>query len=46
MDAEYRTGAEQSRLPTIAPRRFNPDQEPWLPVYQTDRGDWFYRALF
>jgi hypothetical protein len=46
IDAEYRRRAEQQMLPTRAPHRFNPDNRPWLPVYQTDRGDWFYRALF
>jgi hypothetical protein len=46
VDEEYRAGAEQSRLPTIAPRRFNPDQEPWLPVYQTRKDGWRFRALF
>jgi DNA polymerase (family 10) len=46
VDAEYRRRAEERLLPTQAPRRFNPDNRPWLPVYQTDRGDWFYRALF
>ncbi len=46
VDAEYRRRAEEHLLPTLAPRRFNPDNRPWLPVYQTDRGDWFYRALF
>jgi DNA polymerase (family X) len=46
IDAEYRGRAEQRLLPTLTPRRFNPDNQPWLPVYQTDRGDWFYRVLF
>jgi DNA polymerase (family 10) len=34
------------KLPTITPRRFNPHQEPWLPICQTRRGGWRYRALF
>jgi hypothetical protein len=46
VDQEYRSGAEQSRMPTIAPRRFNPDQEPWLPVYQVRKDGWRFRALF
>jgi hypothetical protein len=46
IDAEYRRRAEQHALPTLAPRRFNPENAPWLPIYQTDRGGWFYRALF
>ena len=27
-------------------RRFNPEQRSWLPIHQTDRGAWFYRALY
>jgi hypothetical protein len=46
IDADYRRRAEEHLLPTLTPRRFNPENQPWLPVYQTDRGDWFYRALF
>jgi hypothetical protein len=46
VDAEYRRRAEQHLLPTLTPRRFNPDGRAWLPIYQTDRGDWFYRTLF
>jgi hypothetical protein len=46
VDQEYRAGAEESRLPTIAPRRFNPENEPWLPLYHTRRNGWRYRALY
>src|SRR5262249_55891173 len=46
VDQDYRDQAETNLLPTIAPRRFNPDSEPWLPLYQTTRGGWRYRALF
>jgi hypothetical protein len=46
VDEAYRGQAEESRLPTIAPRRFNPDNEPWLPLYQTERGGWRFRALY
>ena len=46
VDADYRRGAAEDRLPTVAPRRFNPGHEPWLPLFQTDRGGWRYRALF
>src|SRR5262249_13633476 len=46
VDAEYRRRAEQRLLPTLAPRRFNPEHQPWLPIFHTDRGDWVYRALF
>jgi hypothetical protein len=46
IDQEYRERADSSRLPTVSPRRFNPDNNPWLPLYQADRGGWRFRALF
>ena len=46
VDQEYRARAEAMNLPTIAPRRFNPEQKPWLPIFQTRRGRWRFRALF
>jgi len=46
VDAEYRRGAEAGRLPTIAPRRFNPSGEAWLPVLHTVRDGWHFTALF
>jgi DNA polymerase (family 10) len=46
VDHEYRGRADSMSLPTIAPQRFNPNQEPWLPIFQTRRGRWRYRALF
>jgi putative hydrolase len=33
-------------LPGIAPRRFNPTGEAWLPILHTERGDWRFTALF
>jgi DNA polymerase (family X) len=46
VDREYRAAAEAGSLPTIAPRRFNPKGEAWLPVLHTKRGDWQFTALF
>ena len=46
VDREYLEGARASRLPTIAPRRFNPAHESWLPVLHTARGTWHFTALF
>ena len=46
VDAEYRTRATAGTLPTIAPRRLNPDHERWLPVLHTTRGPRHYTALF
>jgi putative hydrolase len=46
VDREYRDGAAAGRLPMIAPRRFNPTGEAWLPVLHTERGPWHFSALF
>jgi DNA polymerase (family 10) len=46
VDREYRKKAEARQLPTIAPRRFNPQNEPWLPVLHTRRGDWHFTLLY
>jgi DNA polymerase (family 10) len=46
VDAEYHQRADENRLPTLSPRRFNPENEPWLPLYNTDHGGWRFRALF
>lgn len=46
VDAEYRRKAEADRLPRIAPRRFNPAGEAWLPILHTTRHDRHYTALY
>lgn len=46
VDREYRDSAAAGRLPTIAPRRFNPSRTAWLPVLHTTRGRRHYTALF
>lgn len=46
VDAEYRREAAADRLKKIAPRRFNPAGEAWLPVLHTTRGGRHYAALF
>lgn len=46
IDQQYRHLAEQQKLPRIAPRRFNPTGEAWLPVLHTVRGPRHYTALF
>jgi len=46
VDREYRGKANAGQLPTIAPRRFNPEGESWLPVLHTTRGAWHFTALF
>ena len=46
VDREYRRRAKAGDLPMIAPRRFNPRGEAWLPVLHTSRGERHYTALF
>lgn len=46
VDEEYRTRAAANDLPTITPRRFNPDQKAWLPILHTSRAGWRFTALF
>jgi hypothetical protein len=46
VDAEYRKGATAQRLPTIAPKRFNPRGERWLPILHTERDGWRFTALY
>lgn len=46
VDREYREKAEAGRLPTIAPRRFNPRGEAWLPVLHTERDGWHFTVLY
>jgi putative hydrolase len=46
VDHEYRTKAAEDSLPKIAPRRFNPGHEQWLPILHTNRGRRHYTALF
>jgi putative hydrolase len=46
VDREYREKAEAGKLPKIAPRRFNPDNEAWLPVLHTERGLWHFTVLY
>lgn len=46
VDREYLQKAKANKLPRIAPRRFNPTHEAWLPILHTERGDTHYTALF
>ncbi|HSB11179.1 MAG TPA: helix-hairpin-helix domain-containing protein [Blastocatellia bacterium] len=46
VDREYREQAAKGLLRTIAPRRFNPEHQAWLPVLHTHRGMRHYTALF
>ena len=46
VDRESREKATASELVKIAPKRFNPKGEAWLPVLHTARGTWHFTALY
>jgi len=46
VDATYRERAAAGRLRRIAPRRFNPGHEAWLPVLHLDRAGWSFTAMY
>jgi DNA polymerase (family X) len=46
VDEEYRRKARGGGLSLIAPRRFNPENEKWLPILHTRRGDRHYTAVY
>lgn len=46
VDKEYRDKDEKGVLRKIAPKRFNPSGEAWLPVLHTHRDGWHFTALY
>lgn len=46
VDEEYRRKAEADELRKIAPKRFNPEGEAWLPILHTQRKGWDFTALY
>jgi hypothetical protein len=46
VDREYRDKDASGTLRRIAPKRFNPRGETWLPVLHTVRGPWHFTALY
>ena len=46
IDRVYREQAAVGALPTIAPTRFNPTHEAWLPVLHSERDGWQFTAMF
>jgi DNA polymerase (family 10) len=46
IDRTYREQAAADTLPKIAPIRFNPTQEAWLPVLHCERDGWQFTAMF
>jgi len=45
VDQEYRSKAKADQLRKIAPKRFDPKGEAWLPILHTRRGQWDFTAL-
>lgn len=46
IDETYRRRAAADELHKVAPRRFNPTQEAWLPVMHTEADGWEFTTLF
>ena len=46
VDREYQERAKSGDLKFIAPKRFNPKGEAWLPILHTERGPWHFTVLF
>jgi hypothetical protein len=46
VDREYRSKAQAGELRTIAPKRFNPKGEAWLPILHAERGKWQFTAMY
>lgn len=46
VDRMYREQATNGKLRKIAPRRFNPKGEAWLPVLHDQRDTWHFTALY
>jgi hypothetical protein len=46
VDRIYREKAAAGTLRKIAPKRFNPDGEAWLPVLHARHDDWHFTALY
>jgi len=46
VDREYRSRSDAGQLKKIAPRRFNPEGEAWLPILHAERGEWQFTAMY
>jgi Helix-hairpin-helix domain len=46
IDEQYRKKAQANELPTIAPKRFNPSGEDWLPILHATKQGWHFTALY
>ena len=46
IDEEYRLKADAGELPSVTPRRFNPDGKARIPVLHLEKGPFHFTALF
>jgi putative hydrolase len=46
VDKLYQQKARAGELPTIAPKRFNPEGKAWLPIMHISKDGWHFTALF
>jgi ERCC4-type nuclease len=46
VEEEYRKRGEAGKLKMIAPKRFNPDKEAWLPIMHVERNGWDYTVMY
>ena len=46
VDSEYREKSNAGKLPTIAPKRFNPEGKAWLSILHATVEGWHFTALF
>ena len=46
VDHDYRARAEAGSLPTISPRRFNPEGVAWLPIMHAESKGWHFTAMY
>lgn len=46
VDRVYRRRADSGELRRIAPKRFNPDGEAWLPILHFENDSWMFTAMF
>ncbi|MCM5569258.1 helix-hairpin-helix domain-containing protein [Burkholderiaceae bacterium FT117] len=46
VDRDYREKAAAGKLPKIAPKRFNPSGEAWLPIMHANREGWHFTVMY
>jgi putative hydrolase len=46
LDNEYRDKANAGKLPLISPKRFNPENKAWLPIWHTKKDDWNFTVIY